>query len=327
MTKVVVSLPEERVKRYNVKPPEGFQIEYIKTPYTDEELIELGQGATFLFLSLSPASRKVIEGIDTLKLIQSEGVGYDGIDIQAAKEAGVYVCNARGVNKVAVAEHTIGLILASLRRTVEADREIKNGNFVGSYKDYEVKGIRELQSCHVGLIGLGDIGKETARRLEPFGCKVSYNDIVRQPKEIEEELNLNYISFEEICRNCDIISLHVPLLPSTENLINKNTIDLMKDDAIIINTARGPVINQEDLAQALIKGRIEGAAIDTLSPQPPPREHPLLNLPKDAANRLILTTHIAGITTEAFTNMQIIGWNNMLKVLNGERPDNIVNGL
>lgn len=177
------------------------------------------------------------------------------------------------------------------------------------------------------MIGLGDVGKETAKRLQPFNCKISYYDVFRQPEEIEEELNLNFISFKEICKNCDIISLHLPLLPSTENLINKDTINLMKEDAIIINTARGSIINQQDLAEALIKGRIEGAAIDTLSPQPPHKEHPLLNLPEEAANRLTLTTHIAGITTQAFANMQIVGWNNMLKVLNGERPDNIVNGL
>lgn len=327
MVKVVVSLPEERIKRYNVSPPEGFQIEYIESPYTDEELIKASEDATFLFLSLSPASRKVIENLKTVKLIQSEGVGYDGIDTEAAKEAGIYVCNAKGVNKVAVAEHTIGLMLAALRRTAEADKEIKRGNFVSSYRDYEEKGIRELESCHVGLIGLGDIGKEVAKRLQPFNCKVSYYDIFRQAEEIEKDLGLSFISFEEICKNCDIISLHLPLLPSTEGLINKDTIDLMKKDAIIINTARGPIINQQDLAQALIEGRIEGAAIDTLSPQPPHKEHPLLNLPEEAANRLTLTTHIAGITTQAFANMQRIGWNNMLKVLNGERPDNIVNGL
>lgn len=327
MVKVVVSLPEERIKRYGVKPPEGFQIEYITSPYTDEELIKASQGATFLFLSLSPASRKVIEQSKTLKLIQSEGVGFDGIDTEAAKEAGIYVCNARGVNKVAVAEHTIGLILAMLRRTAEADKEIKKGNFISNYKDYEVKGIRELKSCHVGLVGLGDIGKETAKRLKPFGCKVSYYDVFRQPEEVEEELGIKFISFENICKNCDIISLHVPLLPSTENLINQDSINLMKKNAIIINTARGPIINQDDLAQALIEGRIDGAGIDTLSPQPPNEEHPLINLPEEAANRIILTTHIAGITTQAFTNMQVIGWNNMLKILNGEKPDNIVNGL
>ena len=327
MVKVVVSCPRERIYRYNVQPPAGFTLEYIKTPYTDEELIEAGEGATFLFLSLSPAGKAVIEQLkSTLKLIQSEGVGYDGIDIEAAREAGIYVCNAKGVNKVAVAEHTTGLILAALRRTAEADREIKRGNFVSSYQDYEEKGMRELQSCHVGLVGLGDIGKETAKRLYAFGCRISYCDVIRQP-ELEQELGLQFITLEELYRTCDIISLHVPLLPETENLINKDTIALMRKDAIIINTARGPIINQQDLAQALIEGRIEGAAIDTLSPQPPGKDHPLLNLPEEAANRLTLTTHIAGITTQAFTNMQITAWNNMKKVLNGQRPDNIVNGL
>ena len=327
MVKVVVSCPKSRIERYGVQPPEGFELEYISNPYTDDELVNASKGATFLFLSLSGVSKEAMKELKSVKLIQSEGVGFDGIDIEAAKDEGIYVCNARGVNKVAVAEHTVGLMLAALRRTAEADKEIKGGNFESNYIDYEAKGMRELQSCHVGLIGLGDIGKETTKRLKAFNCKVSYFDVFRQAPEVEKELGIDFVSQEEILKNCDIISLHLPLLPSTENLINKNTINLMKKNAIIINTARGGIINQNDLAQALIDGRIEGAALDVISPQPPPKNHPLLNLPEEAANRLTLTTHIAGITTEAFTNMQKTAWSNMLKVLKGERPDNIVNGL
>lgn len=327
MIKVVVSSPKSRIERYGIKPPEGFELVYINNPYTEDELIEKSKDATFLFLSLSPASRNVINKLKTVKLIQSEGAGYDGIDTEAAKEAGIYVCNASGVNKVAVAEHTIGLILASLRRTVEADRQIKKGNFEENYRDYEVRGMRELQSCHIGLVGLGNIGKEVVKRLKPFNCKISYYDPFRKPIDVETDLGIDYLPLGEILRKCDVISLHVPLMPETENLINKDTINLMRKDAILINTARGGIINQEDLARALIENRIEGAAVDTINPQPPHPEHPLLNLPEEAASKLILTTHIAGITTEAFKKMQIIAWNSMMKVLNGEKPDNIVNGL
>ena len=326
MTKVVISLPEERVKRYGVLPPEGFELIFINQPYTDEELIEVSKDADFLFLSLSPASRKVIESLTNVKLIQSEGAGYDGIDLEVAKDKGIFVCNAKGVNKHAVAEHTIGLILAALRRTVEANNEIKKGNFVSNYLDYEEKGMRELRSCHVGIVGLGEIGKEVVKRLKPFGCKISYHNH-RRNSAAEVELGIDYLPLEELYKSCDIISLHVPLTTNTENMINKDTIALMRHSAIIINTARGGVINQEDLAEALKNGRIEGAAIDTISPQPPHKDHPLLNLPEVASNRLILTTHIAGITWEAFATMQEIAWSNMVKVLKGERPDNIVNGL
>ncbi len=326
MVKVVTNIPEERIKRYGVLPPEGFELVYINQSYTDEELINVGKDADFLFLSLSPASKHVIENLNNIKLIQSEGVGYDGIDLETTKNKGIYVCNAKGVNKFAVAEHTIGLILAALRRTVEANNEIKKGNFVSNYLDYDKKGMRELKSCHVGIVGLGDIGKEVVKRLKPFNCRISYYNH-RRNYESEKELGLEFLELEELFKNCDIISLHVPLTPNTANMINKETISLMKHNAIIINTARGGVINQEDLAEALINGRIEGAALDTISPQPPHKDHPLLNLPEEASNRLILTTHIAGITSEAFAKMQEIAWNNMVKVLNGERPDNIVNGL
>lgn len=326
MIKVVVSLPEERIKRYGILPPEGFELVFINQLYTDKELIKVAKDADFLFLSLSPASKNVIESLDKVKLIQSEGAGYDGIDLEATRNKGIYVCNAKGVNKVAVAEHTIGLILTALRRTVEANNEIKKGNFASNYLEYEVKGMRELRSCHVGIIGIGDIGKEVVKRLKPFECKISYSNN-RRNNSVEEELGINYLDLEELFRSCDVISLHVPLSANTENMINKETIALMKHNAIIVNTARGGVINQEDLAEALISSRIEGAALDTISPKPPHKDHPLLNLPKEASYRLILTTHIAGITSEAFSTMQKIAWNNMVMVLNGERPDNIVNGL
>lgn len=324
--KVVVSLPEERIKRYGILPPEGFELSYINQPYTDEELIKVSKDADFLFLSLSPVSKNVIERLNKVKLIQSEGAGYDGIDLEAARNKGIYVCNAKGVNKAAVAEHTIGLILAALRRTVEANNEIKKGNFVSNYLDYEVKGMRELRYCHVGIIGLGNIGKEVVKKLKCFDCKISYFNH-RRNQAVEEELGVNYLDLEELFKNCDVISLHVPLESSTMNMINKETIALMKHNVIIVNTARGEVIDQKDLAEALISGRIEVAALDTISPQPPDKDHPLLILPEYASNRLILTPHIAGITSEAFATMQKIAWRNMTRVLNGERPDNIVNGL
>lgn len=327
MIKVVLTLPKERVERYGVKSPKEFELIYLKQPYTDEDLIAACKDATFIFVSLSPVSKNVIDKLDTVKLIQAEGAGYDGIDLEAAYNKGIYVCNAKGVNKDAVAEHTIGLILASLRRTIESDKQIKSGNFASNYLDYERKGIRELRSCHVGLIGLGDIGKEVAKRLKPFKCRISYYSAHRKSKLVEENLGIEYMSFEELLKNCNIISIHCPLTSETKNLINKNTINYMKKNVIIINTARGDIINQQDLADALIHGRIEGAAIDTISPQPPNIDHPLLTLPDYAANKLILTAHIAGITSEAFARMQVIAWNNMLKVLNGDRPDNIVNNL
>lgn len=327
MIKVVVSSPQERIEKYNISPPQNFKLHYIKQPYTDQELIEASKDAMFLLLSLSPASRNVIESLNSVKLIQSEGVGYNGIDLEAAKEKGIYVCNAKGVNKVSVAEHTIGLILASLRRTVQADKAIKEYKFEESYIEYQQIGMRTLKSCHVGILGLGNIGIEVAKRLKPFECKISYYSNHRKSKKLEDELKVEYLSLEKIFKNCDIISLHLPLTSETESLINKYSIKNMKDDVILINTARGEIINQWDLAQALRNGDIGGAAVDTISPQPPDKNHPLLNLPEDADKKLILTTHIAGITTEDLKQMQIIAWNNMEKILNGERPDNIVNGI
>ncbi len=328
MYKVVSVVPQKRIEKFGVIPPLEFEIIYLDSPYTTEELIKVCEGADFLFeTSVDPVPREAIEKFTSIKLIHSEGVGFDKIDIQAAKEKGIYVCNNRNVNCESVAEHTIGLILAALRRSIYADKHIKNDNFNGCQQDYRSKGYKELSSRHVGIVGIGAIGKETVKRLAPFNCKISYYDAFRPNEEIEKQLNINYLSFEEICKQCDIISLHVPVLPSTINMINKDSISNMKKNVIIVNTARGEIINQTDLAQALIDDRIEGAAIDTLYPEPPASDHPLLNLPKKAAEKLIVTPHIAGTTDEAFERMQQWAWDNMLKVTKGEKPNNIVNGL
>ncbi|NLJ58385.1 MAG: glycerate dehydrogenase [Tissierellia bacterium] len=328
MYKVVSVVPKKRIERFGVIPPSEFEIKYLNSPYSTEELIKACEGADFLFeSSVDPVPREAIESFSSIKLIQAEGVGYDKIDIEAAREKNIYVCNNRNVNCESVAEHTLGLILAALRRIPYADKEIKDGNFVDCQLEYRTKGYKELGSRHIGIVGLGAIGKETVKRLLAFNCKISYYDAYRLTKEEEKQLNINYLSFEEICSQCHIISFHVPVLPSTINMVNKDSIANMKKDAIIINTARGEIVNQEDLARALMEDRLGGAALDTLTPEPPDKDHPLLNLPPKAASKLIITPHIGGTTDEAFERMQKWAWENMLKVTRGERPNNIVNGL
>ncbi len=328
MYKVVSVVPENRIDRFGIKPPAEFEITYINSPYTDGELIKACKGADFLFqTSVDPINSYVIDKLDTIKLIQTEGVGFDKIDIEGAKAKNIYVCNNRNVNCESVAEHTVGLILTALKKIAYADKKIKEGKFIECQQKYRTKGYKELGSRHVGIVGIGAIGRETVKRLSPFNCKISYYDEFRPSEDVEKELKINYLSFEEICTQCDVISFHVPVLPSTVNMVNKESIALMRNDIIIINTARGEIINQADLAQALIDGSIGGAAIDTLDPEPPSSDHPLLNLPEEAASKLIITPHIGGTTDEAFERMQLWAWDNMLKVIRGEKPSNIVNGL
>jgi phosphoglycerate dehydrogenase-like enzyme len=172
-------------------------------------------------------------------------------------------------------------------------------------------------------VGLGAIGKELVTRLTPFGCSFSYNAAVP----VADSLGADYVTKEELFKTCDIISLHAPVLPSTINMINEDTLSTFKAGAILINTARGELIDQEALCRALISGKLGGFGADTLSPEPVKLDNPLLNLPAEAAKRVALTPHVAGITAESFMRMYTNIWANIASVEDGKKPINIVNGL
>ena len=324
MIKVLATVSKKSIEMFGIEPPKDFNISYIDSDYTDEEFIEKSQNADFLLMGLSRLNKKIIDNLKDIKLVQSLGVGYDGIDVGAAREKGIDVANAKGVNRVSVSEHTIGLMLASLRRTAQADRDIKNFKFKESYRNYQTEGTRTLKSAHVGIIGLGDIGLEVVKRLKAFGSTISYNSHSRKEK-LEKQYNINYLELDDLLKTCDIITIHTPLTEQTEDMINKEKFKIMKNDSILINTARGEIINQDDLAEALKSGEIGMAALDTIYPEPPSKDHPLLNLPEEIEDKLILTTHIAGITTEDMKNMQVNAWENMERVARGEKAINIVN--
>lgn len=326
MVKVLTTMSKASVEMYGREKPEGFEIEYIDKGFTDEETIKRSKGAEFILVGGGNINKHIIDNLEKVKLIQTIGVGFNGIDIKAAKEKGIYVANAKGVNKVSVSEHAIGLMLAALRRTVQADKDIKNFKFEKSYIENHEKGSRTLESTHVGIIGLGDTGQEVLKKLDAFGSKVSYYSNSRK-KDIEEEYGIEYLELENLLKTCHIITIHTPLNKATENMINTETLKLMKKDSILINTARGKIINQVDLANALKDGEIGMAALDTIYPEPPSDDHPLLNLPEDIAKKLILTSHIAGETTQDLKDMFANAWENMQRVANGEKPINIVNGL
>ncbi len=326
MVKILTTMSEASVEMYGMEKPEDFEIECIKKRFTDEEMIKKTKDVDFILLGGGKLNKHIIDNLEGVKLIQTIGVGFNGIDIKAAKERGIYVANAKGVNKVSVSEHAIGLILAALRRTVQADKDIKNFEFQKSYREYHEKGSRTLKSSHVGIIGLGDTGQEVLKRLDAFGSKVSYYSNSRK-KDIEEDYGIEYLELEELLKTCDIITIHTPLNKATENMINAETLKLMKKDSILVNTARGKIVDGSDLANALKDGQIGMAALDTIYPEPPSDDHPLLNLPEDIAKNLILTSHIAGETTQDLKDMFANAWENMERVVKGEKPINIVNGL
>lgn len=330
MVKVRITCNKNIIERFGVKKPEGWDFQYINYPCSDEELVAQCKEADIVFCGPVDFFRKeVIDQLDNCKLIHSLGVGFDKIDLAAAKEKGIYVCNNRAVNAVPVAEIAVLHMITCLRRTMEADAKIKAKGAEGfheSFKEYQVKGQSELSSRTVGLVGLGAIGKAAVKMLRAFGCKIMYTDSFRADEAYEKENELTFASYDEILEKCDIISYHVPVTDETRDMVRKETIDKMKPNAIVINVARGEIVNNEDLAEALNNGRIF-AGLDVIAPEPPSADHPIFNLNETGKARLSITPHIAGTTDDAFIRMSEWSYANMVKVMNGERPNNVVNGL
>lgn len=287
----------------------------------------IGDADAIVADAISPVSEALMDSLPSLKLVHSEGVAYNAIDVEAAAAKGIYVCNNAGVNDGAVAEQAILLMLACLRNLVSGDAAVRAGKQIKMKERLMVEGIRELGDCKVGLVGLGAIAAQTAIRLKAFGSEVFYWNRTQRPAEREEELGVSYLPLDELSRTCDIVSIHVPVTPETTNLVDAAFLSRMKDDAILINTARGEIVDQVALAQALEEGTIGAAGLDTLSPEPVSEDHPLVLLSPHAASRLVLSPHIGGVTEGMFRRAWTTIWQNIERVATGERPVNVVNGL
>lgn len=324
--KIVSTVPVSRFKKYGIVWPTEWDISYVDFPYTDDELIESTQGADVLFVnSIHPVSAAVIERCAGLKMIHTEGVSYDKVDVAAAKRTGIMVCNNRAVNAEAVAEHCIGLMLAGLRHTARVDHQIKTQGYASAKEQCTAEGIRELSGQEIGLIGMGVIGREVAKRLLPWGCKLRYFDVVRMAEDVEAALQLEYKPLEELLTCSDIISVHVPVTPGTMRMLGKEQFAKMRPTALLINNSRGEIVDNMALAAALEAGQIFGAALDTVDPEPLPAWHPLLHLSQEAADRLTLTPHIAGMTDQAFRRMLEWTIQDITRLEQGQTPQNVIN--
>ena len=325
MARFVIATSKSAFEQYGCNIPEAWDAEFISYKYTDEEMITAAKDAEIILVgSGHVVSRNVIESCPSLKLIQTEGVGFEQVDVEAAKERGVWVCNNKGANAISVAEHAIGLMLAGLRRTSLTDRQLRTIGYTASKRAHLAVGEHDLAGSLVGLVGFGDIGKQTAKRLKNWGCKVVYNDILEMSPEIEEEYGATSMEFDELIRTCDIISMHVPVTPLTTGMLGKEQFAAMKKTVLVINTSRGPVIDQDALIWALENDEIYGAALDVVTPEPLPDDAPILNMSEKAMDKIIITPHVAGVTNEDFERMTKMSFQAVERVLSGKEPINQV---
>src|SRR5215468_5540757 len=212
-----------------------------------------------------------------LKLIQLTSAGYDRVDLEAARKARVPVANNGGANSVAVAEHAVMLMLAVLKKLVYHHNNVAAGTWraadFAAIRTYEVEGKR------LGIVGLGNIGKKVARRVQGFDMDVVYYDILRLTEDQEDALGVRFVLFPELLRTSDVVTLHVPLNDVTRKMMSTRQFASMKPTAILINTCRGPVVDEEALYRALTAKTIAGAGLDVMVEEPPAPNHPLFSLP------------------------------------------------
>lgn len=333
---------------------------YSRWDDTGWELVHMGNGApvagevvaagadALVVDAIMRIGPDIICNMPELKLIHSQGVAYNSIDVDAARGAGVYVCNCAGVNARPVAEHAILLILALLKGFRGGEDMVYSGRQMEAKTACFENGLPELYGLKVGIVGYGAIGKMLAAMLRPFGCEVRYfsrsGGTVKPPlgggaatrgagdrlacmQPGERDLSdAIYMPLEQLYAGSDIVSLNVPVTPETTNMINAETLRRFKRGAILINTARGELVDHAAVADALISGHLGGFGTDTLAPEPVLADNPFLrSLPVELRPRVALSPHVAGITAGTFVRAYEHIRRNIEALERGDKPSRVVN--
>lgn len=271
-----------------------------------EELSSLLEGAFGAIVSTDPFTADVLAGATDLRVIARVGVGHDSIDITAATAFGVQVATTPGANEQAVADHTIALMLAALRRIPELDRDVRRGgwNRTGPYAP------RQLAGATVGLVGCGAIGRLVAKRLAGFDVELLIHD---------PAFGDASVAFDELLARSHVVSLHCPLLPGTRHLVGADTLRRMRPDAVLVNAARGAILDEAALVDALRSGTIAAAALDVFELEPP------VGSPLLAMDNVVVSPHVAGISTASVAEMTRRATQAVLDVAAGRQPADLVN--
>jgi phosphoglycerate dehydrogenase-like enzyme len=312
-TKILFAPPQPEVildLARSMTPP-GFEL--VVTDVGTPEFYQAAAEAEYYLGLARRMGGEFFRATPKLRLVQLLSAGYDHVDVEAARKAGVPVSNNGGANAIAVAEHTIMLMLAVLKRLVRFHIDVVAGKWrVGNLAEGRVY---ELAGKTLGIVGLGNIGKKVARRAAAFDVRTQYYDIARLTEEQEDALGVRFVLLDELLRTSDVVSLHVPLDDTTRHLIGARELALMKPTAILINTCRGPVADEAALCRALKEGQIAGAGLDVLVEEPPAPNHPLFALPN-----VTLTPHSAGPTWENWAARFRNGFDNIQRVAAGRPP-------
>lgn len=315
MTKVVLLDPAspDRMERISAFLPEGWDLSTSTSRAPADQIAALA-GAQFAISGDVPVSAEMM-AVPGLKAVHKWGVGYDGIDLDAARREGVRVLRTTGSNAVAVAETTLGLILAVNRNIMRGHDGIRAGQWLkGSLGPSSMM----LSGRKVGIVGMGYIGKALARLLRGFGCTICYTKRAPLSEAEETELGIRFAPLDELLATSDVVTLNCELNESTRNLIGRDQLAMMKPDAILINAARGGVLDEDALAEAIRANRLRGAGIDVFAAEPIRPDNPLQGL-----ERVVLTPHIAAISADSFASSLTRMMNNLRAIEEGREPRDI----
>ncbi|WP_203257186.1 D-2-hydroxyacid dehydrogenase [Hyunsoonleella ulvae] len=291
---------------------------YNRTTYDDEVIIKNIGNADIVFTNKTPINKHVLSKVTSLKYIGVLATGYNVVDIKTAKQHNVVVTNVPDYSSVSVAQFTMALMLELCHHVGAHNDAVQKGDWIKS-EDFSFWNypLIELAGKTLGLVGFGKIGRATAKLAEAFGMHILVYNRTIYPE--FENSNLKFVTLDELLKTSDFISLHSPLTDETNGIINKNAIGKMKQGSFLINTSRGPLVNESDLAEALNKGNLAGAALDVISKEPMQENNPLLG-----AKNCIITPHIAWAPKEARQRLMQITVDNLNAFLNGN-PVNAVN--
>lgn len=305
----------EVARRYT---PEGLEVVEADPARDPERGLAVVSDSDFVLALAGAVSPAVLEAArGRVRLIQLLSAGYDEMDVALAKRFGIPVATNGGANAPSVAEHIILLILASYRQLTSVAARVRRGAWESPFSTPRMS--YEIGGKSIGLVGMGNIGRALARRLRGFEAVLLYHDVRRLGEEEEAELGIAYRSLPELLAEADVVSLHVPLGPETRHLIGEAELGLMKAGALLVNTARGEIIDEAALARALDERRILGAALDVLAQEPPPPGHPLLD-----RDDCLITSHCAGPTFDSWPRRFRNGFANITRVLEGREPEWVV---
>jgi phosphoglycerate dehydrogenase-like enzyme len=316
---VICLRPEVDFTRAGVTPPETLNIAY-RAPDAADLPALMKEARAMLIPAVGPKLAPALFENSTVKFVQITGAGVDRLDAEAMKKLGVAVANVPGGSNAAVSEYAVTTAATLLRRFAWSDREIKAGNYTAFRARMVADNLAGLTGLTVGVVGAGIVGTAVAQAFHRNGAQISYFDPTPRDPAALAAIGATSLPLEELLRSSDVVTLHVPLLPATQNLLDADRLALMKAGAILVNASRGGVVDESALVAQLAAGKLGGAAVDVYLTEPPAEDNPFLTAPAAAADRLLLTPHIAGVTRQASTFLFQAACDNIKRVVAEQQP-------